>query len=146
MSPRVHIQATAGMGVHFPQSEYRGKGFGAQTNQCAEAMVCLRVLQHVQRSQDLHIHTDSPDTVSRIKQYHDRQWRTSTWQTLMHCDIQARVVYDVLQQRTGQMPWSHPYGHDQCPFNDKTDALARQAAATHPLQLGPCVLRGPGEP
>ena len=56
------------------------------------------------------------------------------------------MVYDVLQQRTGQTLWSHRYGpNPQCPFNDK-DALAEQAAATHPLQLSPCVLRRPEEP
>ena len=34
----------------------------------------------------------------------------------------------------------------QCAYNDKADASAKQAAATHPLQLWPCVLRRPGEP
>ena len=55
-------------------------------------------------------------------------------------------MHDVLQQRTDQMLWSHQYGHDQCAFKDKAEALAQQAAATHPLQLRPCVLRRPGEP
>ena len=70
---------------------------------------------------------------------------TSTRQKLMHCDIWA-MVYDVLQQRTGQTLWSHQYDHSRCPFNDKADALAKQAAATPPLQLGPCVLQRTGEP
>ena len=55
------------------------------------------------------------------------------------------MVYEVLQQRIGRRSWSHQYGHNQCPFNDKADALAKQAAATHPLQLRPCVLRRLGE-
>ena len=118
------------------------KLFGSQTNNRAEAMACLRFLQHVHRSGDLHVHTDSKwscDIILQIRQYHDKQWR-STRQKLMHCDIWA-MVYDVLQQRTGQTLWSHQYGHNQCPFNDKADALAKQAAATHPLRLGPCVLK-----
>ena len=40
---------------------------------------------------------------------------------------------------------AHQHGNNQCPFNDNTDALAKQAAATHPLQLRPCVLRRAGE-
>ena len=137
--------------MHFSQSEYRAlseKAFGARTNNRAEAMACLRGLQHVHRSRDPHAHTDSKGSyaiISRIKQYHDRQWRISTPQQLMHCDIWT-MVYDVLQQRTGQTLWSRQYGHTQCPFNDKADALTQQAAATHPLQLRPCVLRRPGEP
>ena len=62
-----------------------------------------------------------------------------------HCDAWA-VVYGTLQQRTGQTLWSHQYDHSRCPFNDKSDAVAKQAAALHPLQLRPCVLRRPGEP
>ena len=66
---------------------------------------------------DLHVHTDSKSSyaiILRIKQYHDRQWRTSTRQKLMHCDIWA-MVYEVLQQHPGRTPWSHQYGHNQCP-------------------------------
>ena len=62
----------------------------------------------------------------------------------MHCDVWG-MVYGVLHQRTGQTLWSHQYDHTQCPFDDKADALAKQAAATHPLQLRPCVLRRPRE-
>ena len=37
--------------------------------------------------------------------------------------------------------------HEDCPCSgDEVDALAKQAAATHPLQLRPSVLRRPGEP
>ena len=86
----------------------------------------------------------SYDIILRIKQYHDKQWRTSTQQKLMHCDIWA-MVYNVLQQRTGQTLWSHQYGHNQYLFNDEEDALAKQAAATHLLQLRPCVLQRPRE-
>ena len=57
----------------------------------------------------------------------------------MPCGTRAVV------QCTGQTLWSHQYGHNHCPFDDKVDALARQAAATHPLQSRPCVLRRPGE-
>ena len=79
------------------------KVFGAQTNNRAEAMACLRVLQHLHRSRDLHVHTDSKwSHVLISKQYHDRQRRTSTRQKLIHCDIWA-TVYDVLHRRTGQM-------------------------------------------
>ena len=63
----------------------------------------------------------------------------------MHCDIWA-TGYDVLPQRTGQTLWSHQYGHNQCPVNDKADESDKQAAAMHPLQWRPCVLRTPGEP
>ena len=44
----------AGLGVHFPQSNSSGMVFGAHTHNRAEAMACLRVLQHVQRSWYLH--------------------------------------------------------------------------------------------
>ena len=111
-------------------------------------MACLRALQHVHRSRGLPVRTYLKwpyDIGLRIKQYHGRQWRTSTRQKLMHCDIWA-MVRDVLQQRTGQTRWSHQYGRNQCPFNDKADAFGKQAATTHPLQSRPCVLRRPGEP
>ena len=100
------------------------------------------------RSCSLHVPTYSKwsyDIILRLKKHHDRQWPTLTRQKLTHCDIWV-MVYDALQQRTGQMLWSHQYGHNQCPFNDKADALANQAVATHPLQLRPCILRRPGEP
>ena len=49
-----------GLGVRFPQSDYRDVSenvFGAPTNNRAEATACLRVLQHVHRSGDVHVHT-----------------------------------------------------------------------------------------
>ena len=66
-----------GLEVHFPQSEHRNlseKVFGAQTNNRAEAMACLRVLRDVHRSCDLHVQTDSKwsyDIIPRVKRYHD---------------------------------------------------------------------------
>ena len=74
----------------------------------------------------------------RINQYHDRQWCSSTRQTLIPYDIWA-LAYDVLQQRTGQTLSSRQYGHNQCLFNV-------MATTTRPLLLKPCVLRRPGEP
>ena len=127
----------ASLGVHFPQSEYRNlseKVFGAQSDSGAQAMSCLRVLQHTHRSQDLHPHTDSKrshDIVWHLKQYDDRQRRSPTRQKLVPCDIWA-LVYDALQQCTVQTLWPHQYGHNQCSFNDKADALTKQAAAPPP--------------
>ena len=54
-------RSRAGLGVHFPQTEFGDlstKAFGIQTNNRAEAMACLRVLPHVHRPRDLHVHTD----------------------------------------------------------------------------------------
>ena len=62
----------------------------------------------------------------------------------MHCDIWA-MVYEALQQRTGRLSRSHQYDHNQCPFHNTGDALAKQAAVTHQLQLRPCVLRRAGD-
>ena len=76
-------------------------------------------------------------------QYHARQWRTSTSQKLVHSDIWA-LVY-ILQHRTGQTLWSHQYGHSTFAANDKVDAWAKKAA-THALQLRPCVHRKPRGP
>ena len=91
-------------------------------------------------------HTPRLEMAPCLKQYHGRQWRTSTRQKPVHCDIWT-MVYDVLWQRTGQTAWSHQYGHNHSPFNDEADALAKQvAAATDRLQLRPCVLPRPGEP
>ena len=55
------------------------------------------------------------------------------------CDIWA-FGYEIVQQHTGQTLWSHQYGHNNCPFNDK------QAAATHTLQLRLCVFLRPSVP
>ena len=55
------------------------------------------------------------------------------------------MVHDIFQHSTGQTVWSHKYGHNKFPFNDKADALAKQAAATHPLQPRYYVLRRPTE-
>ena len=85
-------------------SRFIWREIGLQTDNRAEAIACLRVLQHAHQSHDLHVHTDSKwsyDIVLRLKQYHDRQWRTSTRQKLMRYDVWA-MVYDVLQQHTGQ--------------------------------------------
>ena len=64
----------------------------------------------------------------------------------MHCDTWA-LMYDIWQQRTctGPILQSNQYGHTKCPFNDKADGLVEQAAAVHPLPLGPCALRRPRE-
>ena len=43
------------------------------------------------------------------------------------------------QHRTGRTMGFHQYGQNACPFNDKADALAKQAVASHPRQLRPCV-------
>ena len=51
----------AGSVVCSPMSERcdpSAKVFGVQTNDWAEAMACLRVLQHVPQSKDLHVHTE----------------------------------------------------------------------------------------
>ena len=63
----------AGLGVHFPQSDFRDsseKVSGLRTNNMAEETACLRVLQHLHRSRDLHVHAYSKwssDIVLRLK-------------------------------------------------------------------------------
>ena len=74
-----------------------------------------------------------------------QQRAQATNDQLMDCDIWA-MVHDLLQHRAGQALCSHQCGHDKYPSNNKADALAKQATATHPLQLRPCVLRRPREP
>ena len=89
--------------------------FGLQANNRAIALAWLRVLQQVHRSRDLHVHTDpnwSYDIVVRLKEC--RQWRTLNTAEADALYIWAAMVYDVLQQRTGQTLWSHQCGHHQC--------------------------------
>ena len=53
-----------------------------------------------------------------------------------------RLVDDMLflQTRLGQTLWLHQHGCNKCPFNNKADALAKQVAGAHPLQLRLCML------
>ena len=68
------------MDVYFPKSEFRvlsDQLSGVQTNNRAEAMTCLRVLQRLLELQDLHAHANSKwnyDTVLRNKQHHTMQY------------------------------------------------------------------------
>ena len=56
------------------------------------------------------------------------------------------LVYAFLQSRMVPTLWSYRYGDTKCSLQDKADALARQAAATHLLHLRLCVLRRPRKP
>ena len=52
----------AGLGLHFPQAEFRDvykEVLALQNANRAEAMACLRVLHHVPRLRDSNAHTDS---------------------------------------------------------------------------------------
>ena len=122
----------AGLGLHFLQPEYCDVSenlFGAQTNNRAEAMACLREPQ--QRSWDVHIPTDSKwshDIILRLKQYHDRQWRSSTQQKLMQCDIWA-MVCNVLQRQT---LWPHIMAMINVPLTIRQmNWLSKQQQCTH---------------
>ena len=120
--------------VHFRKAEFCNpseKAFGLQTNNRAEAMACLRVLQHVPRLKDPHVQKYSQwlnDIGRKINQYHARQRCTSTREKLVQCNIWA-LVYDILQHRTGQTLWSPQYGHNKCSFNDKGDNTPTAAEA-----------------
>ena len=121
--------------MHFPRSECRDLSenvFGMQTSDRTEAVVCLRVLQHVPRSRDLRVYPDpkrSYDIVLRLKQYRDRQWCTSTRKKLINLDIWD-LVYDILQQCTGKTLWSHQYGHNTCSRNAHPGTNAMCTAKT----------------
>ena len=70
---------------------------------------------------------------------------TSTWQTLMHFDVWA-MAYHALQQRRGQRYGLTSTAIRSVPSTTKPIALAKQATATPPLQVRPCVPRRPGKP
>ena len=75
--------ARAGSGLHCPDSEdcdLSQQMSCIHTNNRAEAMACLTVLQHVCQSKDLHAH--SIWSCDIVLQNHARQWRASTRQRL----------------------------------------------------------------
>ena len=69
--------------------------------------------------------------------------QTNDWAEAM---ARSSVLQHVHRSRGLHVSWSHQDGRNQCPCNGKADALATQAAATHPLQPRPRVPLGPGEP
>ena len=79
---------------------------------------------------------------SKVKQYHASQ-------IAHHHKVKYLALrylgfgIQYLQHCTRHTPWSHQYGKNKCAFNEKADELAKQVAATQPLQLRPRVLRRP---
>jgi ribonuclease HI len=119
--------------LRFRGRERELSGFnGATTNNRMELMAAIAALEALTRPSRVRIHTDSRYLKDGITTWiHDwkrRQWRTADKKPVKNVDLWQRLETALAPH---EVTWHWIRGHSGHAENERADALARAAIATH---------------
>jgi ribonuclease HI len=119
--------------LRFRGRERELSGFnGATTNNRMELMAAIAALEALTRPSRVRIHTDSRYLKDGITTWiHDwkrRQWRTADKKPVKNVDLWQRLEAALAPH---EVTWHWIRGHSGHVENERADALARAAIATH---------------
>lgn len=133
----------AGWAWYISDSQWRAGGWPVATNNQAELMAVIDLLQSVDRATPIHILSDSQYVVKAATEWMPgwkrRQWRKADKKPVLNKEL-LQVLDAELSEREVTFEWVR--GHAGHPLNEKVDDLARAAATA--FRDGRAPESGPG--